>query len=349
MSTSETSSEGAGSALEVSGVNKELVASGASKLGFVKSRDLWFNDGSVVLVADKTAFRVHASILSSNASVFQDMFSLPPSNLPDSELYEGCPFVVVHDSPTDLRHFLKTIYDLSYFRSNSKVKFEVLAAIARLSTKYDSPYLRQRAIDTLATTFPSSLSGWDNRHTSRLIPPFQGALGQCLSLAVECDFRVILPSLYFLASRFSLPDVASAFRSTQLGEQQKWDLYTDCLHGLERLRQAETTQILAFLDYSFVRPGCQNNANCSDKLNRTRSEAIKKAVDSKPYAQWCSVHASEVGAQIGLCEPCKKTVTESITVARSAIWDQLPQYFGLPDWDTLEAEARVFEDTSEAK
>ena len=82
--------------------------------GFVKSSDIWYTDGSVVLVADKTAFRVHTSILSSVSEVFKDMTAIPqPTEQDGSEKYEEQPVIRLQDSPTDLYHFLKAIYDFS--------------------------------------------------------------------------------------------------------------------------------------------------------------------------------------------------------------------------------------------
>ena len=81
---------------------------------FSKSLDLWYSDGSVVLVAEKTGFRVHTSILASSCEVFRDMISIPhPASDDESEVYENCPVLRLQDSTADLHHFLKAIYDFS--------------------------------------------------------------------------------------------------------------------------------------------------------------------------------------------------------------------------------------------
>jgi len=75
--------------------------------------DLWFNDGSIVLQAEITQFRVHRSVLSANSDIFQDMFSVPqPSE--QGEQIEGCPVVHLPDSAKDWTHVLRALYDFRY-------------------------------------------------------------------------------------------------------------------------------------------------------------------------------------------------------------------------------------------
>lgn len=82
-----------------------------------KHADLWFCDGSVILQAEATLFRVHMSQLSRRSTVFSDMFTLPQppvmtthATLAD-ETYEGCPVVKLHDSADDVENLLLALYD----------------------------------------------------------------------------------------------------------------------------------------------------------------------------------------------------------------------------------------------
>ena len=81
---------------------------------FTPSLDLWYKDGSVVLVTEKTAFRVHTTILAANCEVFRDMANIPqPSDGDGSEMYEKCPVIRLGDTATDMKHFLQALYDFS--------------------------------------------------------------------------------------------------------------------------------------------------------------------------------------------------------------------------------------------
>jgi hypothetical protein len=76
--------------------------------------DLWFSDGSVVLKAESTLFRVHSSQLARRSLFFRDLFSLPQPAKDAVGLdgtFDGCPLLVLHDSAEDLSNLLKALYD----------------------------------------------------------------------------------------------------------------------------------------------------------------------------------------------------------------------------------------------
>lgn len=81
---------------------------------------LWFIDGSVVLKAENTLFRVHISQLSRRSLFFRDLFSLPQPQQDQNQpagwigcdgTYDGCPLLVLHDSAEDLANLLLSLYD----------------------------------------------------------------------------------------------------------------------------------------------------------------------------------------------------------------------------------------------
>jgi hypothetical protein len=69
--------------------------------------DLWFDDGSIVLQAESTQFRVHRSVLSTHSEIFRDMLA---ASQPVEEV-EGCPVVRLPDSAEDWTHVLRALYD----------------------------------------------------------------------------------------------------------------------------------------------------------------------------------------------------------------------------------------------
>ena len=71
--------------------------------------NIWFQDGSVILVTATHLFKVYRGILAQHSSVFQTIFSLPqpdPEDMRPGELLEGVPVIELDDDWKDLQNFL---------------------------------------------------------------------------------------------------------------------------------------------------------------------------------------------------------------------------------------------------
>lgn len=79
---------------------------------FVRST-VWYDDGSVVLQAECTQFRVHRTLLCQNSTIFTDMFSIPQPSQEES-LVEGCPLVRLSDSAEEVETVLRALYFHTY-------------------------------------------------------------------------------------------------------------------------------------------------------------------------------------------------------------------------------------------
>ncbi|KAL1938722.1 hypothetical protein VTO73DRAFT_11325 [Trametes versicolor] len=111
-------------------------------LGSLKHNpDLWFEDGSIVVIAENTGFRVHKLLLSHLSPVFRDVFMVPQPVVIDSGLsvVENCPVVRVSDSVYDMKYLLRAIYDgRGYLTEMSPyIPFPVISALMRLGHKYE--------------------------------------------------------------------------------------------------------------------------------------------------------------------------------------------------------------------
>ena len=71
-----------------------------------RHRELWSEDGNVVLVAQ--TFKVHRSTLSRHSSVFQDLFDLPQAAVEGT--MDGCPVITLRDHALELVDLLNVIY-----------------------------------------------------------------------------------------------------------------------------------------------------------------------------------------------------------------------------------------------
>jgi hypothetical protein len=74
---------------------------------------IWYRDGSVVLQAQDTQFRVHWSVLAKHSAFFKDLEGLPQPNPADLPTVDGCPVVEIQDAVEDVEHLLTALYDPS--------------------------------------------------------------------------------------------------------------------------------------------------------------------------------------------------------------------------------------------
>ena len=81
---------------------------GRSDVDVMKSTRFWFRDGTVVIQAGNTQFRIHWGVLSARSDFFNDMFSIPQPA--DEQTVEGCPVVIVYDAAEDWEILLNVFY-----------------------------------------------------------------------------------------------------------------------------------------------------------------------------------------------------------------------------------------------
>ena len=78
-----------------------------ARTGVARHPDLWYDDGSIVLKAETTLFRVHRTTLSAHSTVFSDMFSIPQP--PDQDAIEGCTVICLPDTAYDMEFLLRAL------------------------------------------------------------------------------------------------------------------------------------------------------------------------------------------------------------------------------------------------
>lgn len=220
-------------------------ASSTSLAQAIRHDDMWLSDGSVVLVAENTMFKVHKSQLSRHSVVFRDMFAMPQAAIDTSfnangltkETFDGCDVVYVHDSAQDLESLLRALYDGPTFGDNGQADFAIVSGVLRLANKYFIEPLRTRAIAHLSLAWPSSLNAWDAREevaaadrveceAVKTPPPEEGQMSvdvglqqpsprfyphaaKVLVLAREVNAPGLLPSAFYDLARHSFSSLLS--------------------------------------------------------------------------------------------------------------------------------------------
>ncbi|TFY62276.1 hypothetical protein EVJ58_g3961 [Rhodofomes roseus] len=176
--------------------------------------DFWFNDGNIILVVRGIAFKVHRGQLERHSEIFRDLFSMPQP--PDQVLLDGCQWLELYDSPSDVLHLLSALYDGLYITKPCAIKFDVISGVLRLSNKYLIDHLRIRCLQWLRADWPSSLEGWDRRELQATDDNKRYAPRESyphpiriINLARELALDDLLPSALYDLSRYGPRKIAA--------------------------------------------------------------------------------------------------------------------------------------------
>ncbi|KAL4244066.1 hypothetical protein ABKN59_010958 [Abortiporus biennis] len=132
-----------------------------------RSERIWMDDGNIVIIAEKTAFRVHKSILSLHSEVFKDIFELEHPSDSLEETFEGCPTLHISDAASDFTLILEILYiGGKSVAPNKRFVLELLAMVA-LGRKYQITHIEESAVQTLKSRYPVTLECWESLHPGR--------------------------------------------------------------------------------------------------------------------------------------------------------------------------------------
>ncbi|KAJ6529611.1 hypothetical protein B0H19DRAFT_968185 [Mycena capillaripes] len=310
----------------------------------LKRSPVWYSDGSVVLQAETTQFRVHTSILSAGSTVFRDMFEVAqPPDSADSQV-DGCPLVQLYDDKAnDVELVLMALYDRNFYKTEKK-SFAQVAAMWRLGKKYGFDELRDDALSRLESLFPGSLIDFLALYCTKngitIVPEtspidyYPGLVFDAINLARATNLLSILPvALYRACSAHGAQEtvVQHLLNGLPRGSGDIVSLSdtdkTLCVMATFKLIKNQWCAL-----YSAVGP----KANCTvtDVTCGKASEAARDAMGF-PVPSVLTFGRPVFGSRF-LCPSCLPICNSECVAARGALWDELPPLFGLPSWDEIE-------------
>ncbi|KAI0642599.1 hypothetical protein C8Q79DRAFT_916877 [Trametes meyenii] len=129
-----------------------------------RDEEFWFHDGSLVIVAGGTAFKIYKHLFASQSTIVADMLVATDPQV--VEIFDGCPVVQLSDSSHDLRHLLRILIPSSkrriHLRENaSGCSFNQLASLVRMAHKYCIEDVEQQAISCLKLYFTQDFDEWE--------------------------------------------------------------------------------------------------------------------------------------------------------------------------------------------
>ncbi|KAL1752146.1 hypothetical protein FB107DRAFT_293389 [Schizophyllum commune] len=295
-------------------------------------RDLWFDDGNLVIQTGLALFRVHKSVLAIHATVFRDMVSFPsPAS---QESYEGAQLAVFPDDAQDMRHFLRALYFPDYFLPPpARTSFDVLEGVLRLSHKYDVGPLRRRALQHLAITCPTELADLKcelSLERSYDIEDVACTLKAELALAREVQALWLLPVLCLCLGFEEREDYISA--PLWMGKE-RGIAPDDILLCFFAFRAVSGAQIIhLFLDSS---AGCGRVA--CDRIRRDwiDDEDLEGLFTCRPLTylrNWIDENDGDISE---LCDVCLPELRKKYKDELERVWNDIPLAIGLPPWEKL--------------
>ncbi|KAF7315165.1 BTB domain-containing protein [Mycena indigotica] len=309
--------------------------------------DIWHSDGSLVLQAGTTLFRVHWSVLSTHSTVFKDMHSTPQPNL-SGPTVEGCPVVELHDDPLDLENVLRVLYDPTIFLQQEH-KFVLVASLVRLGRKYNFRTLWKAGVGILETAIPTTLDQIDmlreNNYQVKGIINHPGLFVDILGLLRENDILTLLPCAYYLViERYSMREL---FDGVARGDGTTATLAPEdlrqCMLSRDTIirHQCEAGYSCAWaLSAPASTPGLVRTGNvCS---NIAACTAMRASYMSRFMRHPSLLPASPTSTQFiwryGFCASCREGVVATIKAGRTKGWEDLPGFFDLAPWSELKNE-----------
>jgi hypothetical protein len=210
----------------------------------------------------------------------------------------------------------------------SKTDFDTLAGILRLSTKYEIPYLRQRALLHLDTIRCNTLQDFDARKSKGTIPPTDHLAFLIADLVHEMDLPWLLPTVLYTCS-LSFEKIVTGY---MYKGQRRWmnsSQQVACIKALRPLIKWHRKDILSFLSWTHV-DSCKSSARCNQgRLKRFKGKSSFK----NPLRSFSEVF--EQIARKAVCTTCFIASRDAHLAAREALWEALPGLFDLPSWETL--------------
>ncbi|KAF8957728.1 hypothetical protein BDZ97DRAFT_1737158 [Flammula alnicola] len=310
-----------------------------------RSGDIWFEDGNIILQADNIQFRVHRSVLSNHSNFFKDLFMVPQ---PERELMtDNCSLVKMPDAAQDWQNLLAIVYhNLNphrIYKSTDKLPFPILVSMLRLGKKYQFDHFRDDALERLKVDLPAKLADWecvfdvDAGGVDDESPGWYTFNNEVdvINIALEVGIQSILPIVYYLC--LSNHDLAIIFDGLPRIDGTTARLHPDSQRvlvlGREKVIRAMLKHTYRWLKAKKIVPCeiCVTQEKCSE----ARIQALESGLPSFSSEVHVALDTLNSKYTKGFCRPCTLASIEAHEAGRQKVWQELPSYFGLPEWENL--------------
>ncbi|GJE88559.1 hypothetical protein PsYK624_046420 [Phanerochaete sordida] len=325
-----------------------------------RSKDLWLEDGNVIIAARDMAFRVHASVLVRRSEVFKVL--LGGTALAQlREKYERCPVLRVEDDSRVLHDMLQVLYDGGNSDwLNSKrppIPYAEFRALAAIALKYQVKEIIDEAVFRLSRMFPTDdMYSWDpNLEPDGANTPITMDDADCidaLRLARLLGMHASLPLVFYACCDLLAPaDLLAGVHFPGAPEPVRLsdaDLRT-VLDALDTLQAASARKWralpeLAAMFSSAPPPGCTARVQCRRAFDTLSFAAIDAGLyrdcgPVDPADWWLENEQTRLGVR--MCKACGEKLRKTIDERREEVWQKLGTIFGVEDWPAGQPEVSV--------
>ncbi|KIY46861.1 hypothetical protein FISHEDRAFT_46406 [Fistulina hepatica ATCC 64428] len=290
-----------------------------------RSSKFWFHDGTLIIHAEDTMFRVHSGVLSKHSSFFDGMIG---SASPDAGMQiDGCPVVDVTDPLDEWDMLLSVLYDplrlLTLDQIGVSERAIKILRLLLISTKYEFSSFRARALHVLESFFPTTLDA-----APGLFFPLERPVVAVLMRLRSSNASIFLPYFFYRLSR-----VEEGYLLELPENMLSWQDKAVLLAGRLQVQHHMRLTSFQFLFESKPVPEC----TCKYSSPRPRFPPIRRDILNGGGLADMTGFIGRLG-NAGFCESCVRAFQTSHKEGRQALWDMLPGLFRLGTWEDLRAD-----------
>ncbi|KAJ7610501.1 hypothetical protein FB45DRAFT_761262 [Roridomyces roridus] len=302
------------------------------------AQSLWFNDGTLIVHAGTSLFRVYGGLLAERSPIFHDMLQIPqpPGG---GETFAGCPIVHLSDDPHHLKCFFLALFDHEFFPpSPATTDFPTLCGVLRVSTKYQVDSLRKRALCHLSSIVTSTAAEYRANDAGESLKIDAKDWLRVVVLARDFSILWVLPiALYRTTAYCTASEIFHGidFHDGGGATPMHWGMNPDdqvlCLAQARELTSSGVSAAMDFCLNPPSTPGCLTPPHCM----RRRLKAFRRIEGRRGKLFPLKIWREKDWEGIGVCEVCMPAMREAHSAALEVFWEGLPARFGLPEWDVL--------------
>ncbi|KAG8901095.1 hypothetical protein FRB99_005569 [Tulasnella sp. 403] len=292
----------------------------------------YYEDGNIVLVAERTMFKLYRGLLARHSEAFRNMFNDATSvDDKSQEMIDGVPGVTLTDSAEDVAHLLDFLLtpNVPPYPPPSP-PFETLLSLLRISSKYIFDSIRETAVWHLRQILPTTLEDFVANPGLTMFTDIRAA--QVATAARIFNLPEFLPfALYAIATyawrRTDAESAALVYSALPPGDAARITVARETIHS-EALKMAFTMHEHGLLNSPCANPVVHSRICAKGKpallwLNPVEAleEFLRNPLRQLVIREHCEFHS--------LCKVCNDTTREKMRQDLVIFYKKLPEIFQL--------------------